>query len=270
MANSTQNRLLRDYGPWALVTGASSGIGYQIALQLSEIGFNLVIHGRNTTALELMANEIRYGGTEVLVISGDLSEEQDNEKLLQSTTNLPIGLLVASAGYATSGLFAGSKLDEEIDMLQVNVQAVLTQAHSFIQRFKSRKRSGIILISSIVGFQGVPYAAHYAATKAYVQTLGEGLSRELKKEGIDILVAAPGPVHTAFADRAQMKMKQALRPADVARDCLSNLGKKSTLKPGWLSKLLYYSLAMLPRAGKIHIMEKVMKDMVQRKSDSVA
>ncbi|MCU0385403.1 MAG: SDR family NAD(P)-dependent oxidoreductase [Flavihumibacter sp.] len=270
MATSAQKRLLQDYGPWALVTGASSGIGYQLALQLSDIGFNLVIHGRNRSALEVLANKIHKNGNEVLVISGDFSNEQDNVKLLESTANLPIGLLVASAGYATSGLFADSKLDEEIDMLQVNVQAVLTQVYNFIQRFKIRNQSGIILISSIVGFQGVPYAAHYAATKAYIQTLGEGLSRELKKEGIDILVAAPGPVHTGFAGRAQMKMKQALQPADVARACLKNLGKKSTLKPGWLSKLLYYSLAMLPRSGKIRIMEKVMKDMVQRTSDSMA
>ena len=80
MANSTQNPLLRDYGPWALVTGASSGIGYQIALQLSEIGFNLVIHGRNIGALEVLAGEIHKKGNEVLVISGDLSEEKDNEK----------------------------------------------------------------------------------------------------------------------------------------------------------------------------------------------
>lgn len=266
MGDSSAGRLLKKYGPWALVTGASSGIGKEIAGELAMAGFDLVIHGRNQSALDELAVNIRAKGRQVCILTGDLSREDAIQSLLDQTRAIDIGLLVAAAGYATSGLFSEGNLEEEKDLLDVNVRAVLIQVHTFIQRFKHRKQSGILLISSILGFQGVPYAAHYAATKAYIQSLGEGLARELKPMGIDVLVAAPGPVHTGFASRAGMQMKQALQPSAVAKASLQQLGKRATLLPGWLSKLLYFSLALLPRAGKVRIMQTVMKGMVQEKN----
>lgn len=265
MGDLSAGRLVNKYGPWALVTGASSGIGKEIGEELATAGFDLIIHGRNEAALNELAGNIRAKGRQVFIVTGDLSKEEAIQSLLDQTQNMNVGLLVAAAGYATSGLFSDGNLEEEKDLLAVNVRAVLIQVHTFIQRFKNRRKSGILLISSILGFQGVPYAAHYAATKAYIQSLGEGLSRELKPMGIDLLVAAPGPVHTGFASRAGMHMKQALQPSAVAKASLQQLGKRATLLPGWLSKLLYFSLALLPRAGKVRIMQTVMKGMVQEK-----
>ena len=104
----------------------------------------------------------------------------------------------------------------------------------------------------------MPSAAHYAATKAYVQSLGEALRLELKPEGIDVLCAAPGPVETGFSERADMKMGMALTAKDVGVPILSAIGRKTTVKPGFLTKLLFFNLGMVPRWAKVRIMGKVM------------
>ena len=128
-----------------------------------------------------------------------------------------------------------------------------------------QKRGGIILLSSIVAFQGVPGSANYAATKAYVQSLAEGLALELKPFGVDVLAVAPGPVNTGFAKRAGMHMGKALAAKDIAQVSLNALGKRTTTRPGWLSKLLGYSLAMLPRWGRTRVLKQVMRGMAKAK-----
>lgn len=146
-------------------------------------------------------------------------------------------------------------------MLRVNCEALLVLTHHFANRFAKQHRGGIVLLSSIVAFQGAPYAAHYAATKAYVQTLAEGISSELKEQGVDVLAAAPGPVRSGFESRASMKMVNALDPHHVGLPILKALGRQTTVFPGSLSKVLITGLRTVPRWGKIKIMEKVMKGM---------
>ena len=148
-------------------------------------------------------------------------------------------------------------------MLKVNCEAVLSLTHYYSQQFAQQKRGGIILLSSMVAFQGTPYAANYAATKAYVQSLAEALAVELKPYGVAILAAAPGPVETGFGQRANMKMSMSLTPSQVGVPILRALGRQSTVLPGLLTKLLVYALRMVPRWGKIKIMEKVMGDMTK-------
>jgi short-subunit dehydrogenase len=119
-------------------------------------------------------------------------------------------------------------------------------------------------MSSIVGFQGTPNAAHYAATKAYVQTLAEALHVELAPLGVDVLASAPGPTASGFAARARMQMRVALEPEDVARSTLEALGRTSTVLPGALSKLLAYSLVQLPQWARVRIMGRVMDGMTRQ------
>ena len=133
----------------------------------------------------------------------------------------------------------------------------------FSQKFIQKKKGGIILLSSMVGFQGVPFAAHYAATKAYVQSLGEALSVELKPYGVDVLAAAPGPVVSGFAERANMKMGMAMKPSDVGIPILKALGRKATVLPGFLTKFLVGSLRTVPRWAKVKIMKIIMGGMTQ-------
>ncbi len=123
-------------------------------------------------------------------------------------------------------------------MLDLNCYAVLDQSFVFGNRFAKRGRGGIVLHSSLVGWQGVPQSAHYAATKAYVHRSAEALRIELKPKGVAVLASAPGPVRSGFASRANMMMGAAVLPAAVARESLDSLGRKGTVIPGALSKLL--------------------------------
>ncbi|GAB5398709.1 MAG: hypothetical protein Aureis2KO_02940 [Aureisphaera sp.] len=164
-----------------MVTGATSGIGKALALQLAEAGFNLLIISRKIDVLEKMTHTLESEfGVQANFLAVDLSQSSSYEQVMKAATDYDIGLVVLSAGYGTSGSFIESQLETEIDMLHVNCRAVLVLSHYFAQKFEAQNKGAIVLLSSIVAFQGVPNAAHYAATKAYVQTLGEGLAGELK------------------------------------------------------------------------------------------
>lgn len=254
-----KERLLSKYGEWAIVTGASSGIGLAIARQLASAGFNLIINARNGAQLEKLQKELSFNyAVEVKPAVADLSEAEGVEKLIFLSKGLKVGLLVNNAGYGSSGLFVSSSLPVELNMLRVNCEAVLSLSHYFAQRFKEQKRGGIIFMSSLVAFQGVPYAAHYAATKAYIQSFAEGLAAELKPFNVAVLAAAPGPVESGFGKRANMQMGKALLPDKISGPILKALGKRRTVVPGLFSKVLVYSLRTMPRFVKIKIMQQVM------------
>jgi uncharacterized protein len=263
-----QKRFYNRYGSWAVVTGASSGIGRAIAFRLAEAGLNLVLTARNQAALKQMVVDLttQYG-VEVRAIALDFVLETSIETLGAATSGLDVGLLVAAAGFGTSGPFLNASLEQEMEMLNVNCRALLGLSWYFGRRFLTRGRGGIVLMSSIVGFQGTPFAVHYAATKAYVQALAEGLSVELAPLGIDVLAAAPGPTHSGFAVRAGMQLGVALKPDDIAQPILAALGHRSTVLPGFLSKLLTYSLMPLPRWARVRIMGGVMSSMAKHRQD---
>jgi short-subunit dehydrogenase len=252
------------YGPWAVVTGASSGIGEATAVELAKRGIDLVLVARREPALHALADRLRKEyGVDVRVRSADLATPAGCDTVEAESAGFDVGLLVAAAGFGTSGRFLDADLDAEMDMLDVNARAVLRQVLHFGRRFAERGRGGIVLFGSIVGFQGTPYAAHYAATKAYVQTLAEGLHVEFAPLGVDVLASAPGPVHTEFADRANMQMGSALTPEQVARGTLGALGQRPTAYPGLLTKVLSGALAPLPRWARTRIMKQVMGGMTE-------
>jgi short-subunit dehydrogenase len=258
------NRLNKRYGSWGVVTGASSGIGYSIARCLAKSGINLVLVARSKDVLEDYALELRslYKiETKVAVI--DLAVETGIKALDLMTHELDVGLLVAAAGFGSSGSFLNASLEHELSMLAVNCQSLMALTWYFGRRFSDRRRGGIVLLSSIVAFQGMPNASHYAATKSYVQTLGEALHYELAPVGVDVLTSAPGVTQTNFAHRANMKVGSAMSPEIVAEETLKALGRKITVFPGLLSKILFYSLSPLPRWLRVKIMGNVMYGMTR-------
>lgn len=258
------SRLREQYGPVALVTGASDGIGEAFARVLAEKGLDLLLVARRRERLERLAVELKDEfGIEVTVEAADLGDPSAVSRLIERSRPLEVGLLVACAGYGTSGRFLETDAADELAMLDVNCRAVLTLCKAFSTRFADLGRGGIILMSSIVAFQGVPNAANYAATKAYVQTLAEGLRAELAPLGVAVLASAPGPVHSGFATRANMRFGKAVSPMAVARESLAALGRQTTVHPGLLSKVLSYALSPLPRNGRVFIMKQVMKGMTK-------
>ena len=259
-----QKRFLENDGPWAVVTGASEGIGYAFAGQLAERGMNLVLVARRAGRLNVLADELRRRcGVAVVTLPLDLSTAQGLGELATATASIDAGLLVASAGYGTSGPLLQANLLQERNMLDPNCYAVLDQCVVFGNRFCERGKGGIILLSSLVGWQGVPFSADYAATKAYVQSLAEALRIELKPHHVDVLASAPGPVHSGFAARANMVMGAAVLPDAVARASINALGRQGTVIPGALSKLLTYSLVPLPRKLRSLILASVMGSMTK-------
>lgn len=255
-------RRAKRLGAWAVVTGASDGIGLSVAEQLGAAGINLVLVARRRAVLEQVAVRLAGAhGIEARVLDLDLANPGAPAALEQATAALDVGMLVAAAGYGTSGPLIGNALADELDMLDVNCRAVLALAHGFGRRFAARGRGALVLMSSLVAFQGVPRAANYAATKAYVQTLAEGLALELKPHGVDVLAVAPGPVRSGFGQRARMRISAGQTPDSVARGVMAALGRSGTVRPGLLSKLLEASLMPLPRRGRTRIMARIMAGM---------
>jgi uncharacterized protein len=259
----TSKTFAERYGPWAVVTGASAGIGKACAVELARRGLSLVLVARRELELRALADALRSGGADTRVVVADLATAEGVAEVERTTADLDVGLLVAAAGFGTSGALLESDPDGEKCMLDLNCGAILRQSGHFGRRFVKRGRGGMILFGSIVGFQGVSWTAHYAATKAYVQSLGEALHLELAPRGVDVLVAAPGPVHSEFAARARMTMAAADRPQDVAREIIAALGRGMTVTPGKIGKLLTWSLKTAPRSWRIRIISKIMAGMTR-------
>lgn len=260
---TTQTNWSNQYGPWAVVTGASNGIGLEIANVLAARGLNVVIAARSETKLNQLAKDISQNhGVSTRVVATDLATEAGSNALFEQTQGLDVGLLVANAGFGTSGEFLNADIASELNMIDLNVRALAAHTHHFGQRLKMRGKGGIILISSILSWQPVVKSANYAATKAYVQSLAEALHIECKPLGIDILASAPAGVNTGFAARASMQIDGA-DPKVVAKNTVDALGKKSTVCPHFMSKFLTTALATVPRFMRIKIMAAVMNGMAK-------
>lgn len=252
------------YGPAALITGASDGIGAQFARELASLKHDLILVARRQDRLDAFAAELRSRyAIKTTVIAADLSGANGRDLVLDLSRDENIGLFVAAAGFGSSGAFLDQNPQTELNMIDVNCSAVLSMTHAMAKRMAARGGGGIVLMSSLLAFQGVPRAATYAATKSFIQNFAEGIRTELKPLNIDVIASAPGPIASGFATRAKMSMGMSQSPKAVARSTLRALGRQTTIRPGWLSQLLELSLAILPRSGRIAVMTRVMEGMAK-------
>lgn len=253
---------LQQYGPWALITGASDGIGKALADQIAAAGVNVALVARNEVKLRALAAELEdRHGVETAVLAADLTDPDAVAFVETATERLDIGLVVLAAGFGTTGTFLETSPAEEMALIAVNIAAVTRLSHTFAGRLAARGKGGIVLFGSIVGWQGVPGQANYAASKAYVQSLAEGLHDELAPRGVDVLAVAPGPVASGFGARAGLAMTGATSSDVVATATVKALGRRRTVVPGARGKFLTSALRPLPRRLRSLILGRVIAGM---------
>lgn len=258
------------FGPWAIVTGASSGLGVEFAKCLAQHRLNIVLVARREDRLRRRASELEQEySIQTRVVAADLSRDDFLELLREATADIEVGLLINNAGFATSGNLLDNDLDSELAMLHVNCRAPLMLAHEFGRKMRARGKGGIIFVASTVAFSGTPAWSIYAATKAFDLTLGDGMARELRRDGVSVLTVCPGPMQTEFWDVAGGKPLLALRPERVARAALKILGRRSTTVIGLTNKLIVLSTRFAPRWLNSAIFGFVVKQMQNGQSKQV-
>lgn len=210
---------------WVLITGASSGFGEEFARQYAEQGHSLVLVARRLDRLQALAETLRRQyRVEIAVEQVDLSDIEAITQLHRRLRErgIAIEILINNAGHGLQGPFVDSPLDATLAMVQLDVASLTALTHVFAQDMRMRKRGKILLVASLLAYQGVQNFAVYAAAKAYVLRLGEALHRELKRDGVTVTTLCPGMSDTGFAAAAQQKLTPALKllmmqPAPVVR-----------------------------------------------------
>ncbi len=230
------------YGPWALVTGASSGIGRALVEKIASKGFDLIIVARNEEKLDALKSSlvVRFQ-IDVRAIAADLTTDEGIGNLIQNTEDLEIGLLVNNVGREDSNHFLKIDRKDHIQTINLNIKAPLLLTHHFGSKMVTRKKGGIINMSSIVAFHGVPYISNYAATKSYNLNFSEGIAAEFRKHNVDVLTVTPGFTDTNLASVYDFRGTpfKPLNPSFVAAKALNSLGKKGLVIPGGINKFLY-------------------------------
>ena len=247
------------YGPWAVVTGASSGIGAEFARQLAAMGLNLLLMARRAERLQQLADEIStQHGVEVHVLVQDLASNDFMPALKMATGDLEIGLLINAAGFANTGPLLDNSIEIEQQLLAVNCQAPLVMSHYFGNGMRKRGRGGIIFLASLVAFNAVPLWGNYAASKSYNLLLAEALGSELKGDGVAVLALCPGSTATEFQQVAGIRKVLTMPAQRVVSDALRALGHKRVLIPGWINRYNNFWLSLFPRVLSTRIFASVM------------
>jgi uncharacterized protein len=251
------------YGPWALVTGASAGIGAEFARQLSEMGLNLVLVARRRQRLEDLARDLESRNkVQVRIVTADLAQPDFLPTILSVTNSIEVGLLVNNAGFGLAGHFIEHELKEELRLLDVNCRAPLILTHVFGRQMAQRKRGGIIFVSSVSAYIATPFEASYAASKVYELFLAESLEYELKQNGVDMLALCPGSTQTEFHEIAGSRAVAPMTVQPVVELAIRKLGKKPVAIPGWHNRLLVYLLKFTPQRVQTYFAGKVMGNLV--------
>ncbi|MGO8946405.1 MAG: SDR family NAD(P)-dependent oxidoreductase [Ktedonobacterales bacterium] len=253
------------YGPWAVVAGASQGLGEEYARQLAARGLHLILVARRTNLTTALAEEFTAAyGTLTRVITLDLARADAAEVVDRETADLEIGLLVYNAALSVIGSFFDGSLDDHVREIRTNCQAPMTLTHTLGRKMAARGRGGIVLMSSLSATMGSALIANYAATKAYNLVLAEGLWEEMRTHGVDVMACCAPAVTTPnyLASAPARTSPGTMTPEGVVREALKALGKTPSYIPGRTNRISAFALRrLLPRKLAIQTMGNVMRGM---------
>jgi short-subunit dehydrogenase len=239
-----------------LITGASSGIGLELARCFAADGSRLVLVARNTTALELLAVELRrVHKVEAIVLPADLSMPETPGRIYSELKGrgIVVDVLVNSAGFGAHGLFSELPLQRQLDMIQVNITALTQLTGLFLPGMIERRLGGVLNVASVAGFVPGPGMAIYYATKAFVLSFSEALAEELNGTGVKVMALCPGPTKTNFFKVAHANDAQLVRVADMTAKEVAIEGHKAfqsgrtVIVSGWRNRLLVLLVRLMPR-----------------------
>jgi short-subunit dehydrogenase len=246
------------YGPWAVIAGASVGLGEAFARQLAARGMSLVLIARRQDALEGLASALRAAyNVDVRILAADLGRPDLLSFVQAATADLDVGLVVYNAAFSTIGAFLDRPLAEHLRVIDVNCRGPLVLAHHFGKAMAVRHRGGIVLMSSTAGSQGGPWISSYAASKAFNTVLGEALWDELSASGVDVVVCRAGATRTPGYESSKPRPSRVplLDPNFVAERTLAALGRGPSVVPGFFYRFSAFLMARLfPRRMAIRIM----------------
>jgi short-subunit dehydrogenase len=255
-----RSKFKKKYGPWAVVTGASAGIGREFATQIADAGINVVLVARRETKLQRLAKDLHNRGVRTRVIAADLTSLSDLDRVIDKTRDLDVGLLVNNAGTGVFGDFLDNDARAEARVADLNVRAPVVLSHAFGNRMRDRGRGGILILSSLVGLIGVKSFANYAATKAFDLALAEGLAAD--GEGmIDVHAVLPGFTESEYMagmDMSRIPMPLA-KTSSLVDGALRRLGGRNVLiVPGLFNRLMAFITMYTPRRINTWMMGRMM------------
>ncbi|GMT49181.1 MAG: short-chain dehydrogenase [bacterium] len=255
-------------GKWALITGASGGIGLDLAHLMAHDGLNLVVIARRQAKLEELKSELEKNHSiQVKVLVKDLSEPESPKEIHSELVkeNISIDILVNNAGFGSCGPFYKSDLEKELDMIQVNITSLVHLSRLFIEPMVKKGGGKVLNVASSAAFQPGPGMANYFAGKAYVLHFSEALRNELIGTGVTVTCLCPGPTQTEFFKNARMgdsglasRKMDSLKVAEIGYNALKK--GKTVIIPSMVNKLMTFTVRMAPRKMVAKITEWMIKN----------
>lgn len=249
-------------GKWALVTGASAGIGAELARQLASHGAKLILTARRRDRLEALEAELTARGTETRIVAADLNDPEAPQQIYEATegAGIPVDILINNAGLGQYGAFHAAPVEQELSQVRVNCEAVVRISRLFVPRMVERRRGWLLIVASTASFQPIPYLTTYAATKVFDRFFALGLAEEVARFGVKVTALCPGPTESEFFEIAHAStFKRRVQPtSEVAAKALAALSRgKRLIIPNASGGLTAFVVRFVPVRMITRIIEKV-------------